>query len=108
MILIVFKYLLPRGFRGITIFPFVIFGNEEDRQDAVMVNHERIHIRQQAEMLLVFFYLWYGAEYLVRLLKSGSRREAYRAISFEREAYAHEKDPGYLKKRPFWRFLDYL
>ena len=108
MIVLVFKYLLPKGFRGITIFPFVIFTHAEDKFDKVVVNHERIHIRQQLELLIVLFYVWYFVEYLIRLLWLKDKKKAYNAISFEREAYANEKDLDYLKRRSFWKFLYYM
>ena len=108
MILIVFKYLTPKGFRGITLFPFVIFTHQEDKENKVVVNHERIHIRQQVEMLVLPFYVWYFLEFLVRLIQYRDRSKAYHNISFEREAYTNEKDLNYLKKRSFWKFLKYI
>lgn len=108
MIVIVFKYLTPKGFRGITLFPFVIFTHAADRLDKVVVNHERIHIRQQLELLVLPFYVWYFVEFLFRLLQYKSRSKAYRNISFEREAYENEKDLEYVSKRGFWRFLRYV
>ncbi len=108
MILIVFKYLTPKGFRGITIFPFVIFTHAEDKNNKIVVNHERIHIRQQVELLIVPFYIWYCLEFLIRLVKYRDRSKAYRNICFERESYANEKNLDYLKSRSFWRFLKYL
>lgn len=90
------------------IFPFVILRRNEQKSDAVMVNHERIHIRQQMELLVVFFYLWYGVEFLCRWVQYRSKDKAYRNISFEREAYQNEKDPGYLKRRSFWSFWNYV
>jgi hypothetical protein len=36
------------------------------------------------EMLYIPFYLWYGVEWLIKLLCKGN---AYRNLSFEREAY---------------------
>jgi hypothetical protein len=108
MIVLILKYLTPKGFRGITVFPFVFLKDEKDREDVVMLNHERIHIRQQIEMLIVPFFLWYGIEFLIRWVQFKNRFAAYRNISFEREAYANEKDPGYLKQRSFWNFLKYI
>ena len=58
MIFIVFKYLTPRGFRGLTFFPFFLM-NKEDVLDKVFVNHEKIHLRQQLELLVLPFYVWY-------------------------------------------------
>jgi hypothetical protein len=108
MILIVFKYLTPRGFRGLTFYPFVFILNKQDKLNKVFINHERIHLRQQLELLVVPFYIWYGLEFLFRLLQYGNRRKAYYTISFEREAYGNEKDLNYLKQRSFWNFLKYL
>ncbi len=108
MIVIVFRYLLPKGFRGITLFPFVVLIDEKDRSNEILLNHEKIHIRQQLEMLVVLFFIWYGIEYLILLLKYKNRFLAYRNISFEKEAYRNEKDLNYLKRRPFWNFYKYV
>lgn len=108
MILIVFKYLTPRGFRGLTFYPFVFLADKSDKLNKVFINHERIHIRQQLELLIFPFYLWYFTEYLFRLIQYKDRKKAYYNISFEREAYANEKDFVYIKNREFWRFLIYL
>jgi hypothetical protein len=65
--------------------------------DAVLINHERIHLRQQAELLVIPFYLLYLLNYLFNLLIYRSHHKAYIQIVFEREAYANEADTGYLK-----------
>ncbi len=108
MILIVFKYLTPKGFRGLTFYPFVFLTDKEDKLNDVFVNHEKIHIRQQLELLVLFFYFFYLLEYLFRLVQYKDRKKAYFNISFEREAYTNEKDLNYLKKRSFWKFLKYV
>ncbi len=108
MFIIVFKYLLPKGYRGITLFPFIFLLRKEDKRNPELVNHERIHIRQQLELLVLPFFIWYIIEFLIRLLQFKNRREAYLNISFEREAYKNEKDLDYLKKRPFWFFLKFI
>lgn len=108
MIFVVFKYLTPKGFRGITFFPFVFLSDKKDKLNLVFVNHEKIHIRQQMELLVIPFFIWYGFEFLVRLIQFKNRRVAYYNISFEKEAYHKEKDLYYLKQRSFWSFLKYL
>lgn len=108
MILIVFKYLTPRGFRGLTFFPFVFLMNKEDVLDKVFVNHEKIHLRQQLELLVLPFYVWYVMEFLIRWIITKDKNIAYRNISFEKEAYTNEKDLNYLKSRSFWKFLNYF
>jgi len=107
MFLIVSKYLIPKGYRGMTVFPFVILRERKDANLPVLMNHERIHIRQQLELLIVPFFIWYFLEYLVRLVQYKDRFLAYRNICFEREAYSNENDLGYLKKRKILAFLKF-
>ena len=108
MIVLVNRFLLRKKFSGIALWPFVILKDSKFKEDVIMLNHERIHLRQQAELLVVFFYVWYGLEYLIRLIQYRNRHEAYKNISFEREAYANEKDLDYLKRRSFWEYLKYI
>lgn len=108
MILIVSKYLIPKGYRGLTLFPFVFLKSANSKSDLVLINHEKIHLRQQLELLILPFFIWYGIEFLVRWLKCQDRNLAYRKISFEQEAYGNEKDLHYLKQRSFGMFLKYL
>lgn len=91
-----------------TLWPFVVLRHHDQKNDAVFINHERIHLRQQAELLLVFFYLWYGLEFFVRWVQLGNRHKAYRNISFEREAYHYENDSNYLKNRRSYGFFKFL
>ena len=74
----------------------------------VDINHEMIHAAQMKELLYIFFYLWYVIEWIVRLIHYRNAREAYRNISFEREAYRHEENLMYLKWRSKFNFLNYL
>ena len=65
-----------------------------------MVNHERIHTAQQRELLFVPFYVIYGLEWLYRLVtRRRGAMDAYRNISFEREAYGHGENLAYLPRR---------
>lgn len=108
MLVIVTKYLIPKGYRGLTFFPFIFLKNRKDKGNIVLLNHERIHIRQQIELLIIPFFLWYGIEFLVRLIQYKKWSSAYFNISFEREAYANEKDLNYLKKRSFYDFIKFI
>lgn len=108
MIVVVAKYLIPKGYLAMTVFPFVILRDESDKTNSVLLNHEHIHLRQQAEMLVVPFFIWYLIEYLIRLLITRNHDRAYRNISFEREAYAHEADLDYISRRKLFRFLRYF
>lgn len=77
--------------------------------DSHVVNHERIHTAQQRELLWLPFYLLYVLEWLVRLVQYRFRwHDAYRNISFEREAYTHGHDLTYLARRRPYSWLRYL
>lgn len=102
------KYLIPKGYVGLALYPFVFLKSKELRLNEVLVNHEKIHLRQQLELLVLPFYVLYGIEFLIRLLQFKNWHVAYRNISFEREAYANEKNLCYLKTRRFWSVLAYL
>ena len=108
MFLIVAKYLIPKGFRGFTLFPFVLVKYPEDKQNIILVNHEKIHLRQQLELLILPFFIWYLLEYLVRLVQYQNANLAYRNISFEREAYSNESNLDYLENRSIFQFCNYL
>jgi len=101
---VVIPFLFSKRFAGIALWPFIIVKSKVSKEDVVFLNHERIHLRQQLELLVVPFYLWYGVEYLLRLIQYKNSHLAYRNISFEREAYGNEHDKNYLKNRKIWTF----
>lgn len=74
----------------------------------MLINHEKIHIKQQLELLWLPFFIWYFVEYLVRLVQYRNWNIAYRNISFEREAYQNEYNPNYLLTRERFSFFKYL
>ncbi|MEW4924396.1 hypothetical protein [Algibacter sp. 2305UL17-15] len=106
--ILISKYLVPKGYAGISIFPFIFLRKQELKLSKTLVNHEKIHLKQQLELLVIPFYLWYLIEFLVRLIQYKTWQNAYRNISFEREAYHKESDLKYLNNKPFWSFLKYL
>ncbi len=105
--ILISKYVVPRGYLGITVFPFIFLKHKVLRRDIILVNHERIHLRQQLELLIIPFFIIYLLEFLCRLLQHKKWRLAYKTISFEREAYKNEKDLDYLNSRSLWAFLKY-
>ncbi|WP_354667442.1 hypothetical protein [Pseudotamlana agarivorans] len=74
---------------GLTLFPFIILKKRQLLDDEVLMNHERIHLKQQLEMLVVPFYICYVFEFIMRLMWYFNWKKAYRNISFEREAYSN-------------------
>jgi len=93
-ILLVVPYLRVAG---MALFPFVIV--QKERPSNILVNHERIHLRQQIELGIVFFYLWYVIHYGINRLKGMPHNRAYHQIIFEREAYQEDENLQYLTKR---------
>lgn len=90
------------------LFPFILLRDKRMKDNHRLINHERIHLRQQAELLVIPFYIWYVTEYLIGLAIYKNKKEAYYNISFEREAYSNESKFNYLNHRPFWNFAKYL
>jgi hypothetical protein len=103
---------------AITLSPFGIYFSEKAWKYQYsspiswnrIVNHESIHWRQQMEMLILFFYIWYFIEWLIKLIiripfyifapnSNILKESAYSALSFEREAYTNDDDLEYLKNR---------
>jgi hypothetical protein len=107
MIVIASKYLVPKGYAGMAVFPF-IFVADKKSINPIFLNHERIHLRQQLELLIVPFYAWYVMEYFIRRIRYKNHYQAYRNISFEREAYTNERNLNYLGHRGFWAFLKFV
>ena len=120
------KFIPFPNFRAINLFG-VLFVRGARPLTNVTLNHEYIHSAQIAEVmiasipfalllwlftnvwlgLLLFiasYYLWYVIEWLIRLPKGN----AYKNISFEREAYANEGDASYLSGRNWFNFLRYI
>ena len=120
------KFIPFPNFRAINLFGVLFVRGARPLTD-VTLNHESIHSAQIAEvmiasvpfalllwlltnvwlgLLLVIasYYLWYVIEWLIRLPKGN----AYKNISFEREAYANENYSDYLSGRKLFAFLEYL
>ena len=100
---VIYNNIIPfRGFAAMSLFGLILAREECMPLSKVTLNHEAIHTAQMKEMLYVGFYLWYVVEWLVKLFIYG--KQAYRNISFEREAYAYEGYEGYLsiRKRYNW------
>lgn len=95
------------GFKAINIFG-ILFCRKNANISEKDINHESIHTKQMVEMLFIPYYIWYGIEYLVRLIKYRTNHSAYKKISFEQEAYAFQYDLGYLKHRKHYAWFKYL
>ena len=106
--LIFSKIFLSSRFNAMAIWPFIFLKDKKLKHDEIVLNHEEIHLKQQIEMLLLLFFIWYVLEFIVRLFIHKNWMEAYHNISFEREAYANEQNLTYIRQRKFWNFLKYV
>ncbi|MBE7175559.1 MAG: hypothetical protein INR69_04100 [Mucilaginibacter polytrichastri] len=91
---------------AMAVYPFVLIREKAYRNQPVLINHEKIHLRQELEMLILPFYAAYFTHYFYNRLRGMKHDAAYRHIIFEREAYKHENNPDYLRSRQIfgWRF----
>lgn len=92
-----------KGFLAINLFGLFFVRKEywvktSEARKKVTYNHEDIHTAQMKELLYLPFYVIYFLEWAARLFINGPKK-AYENISFEKEAYEHERDFEYLKNR---------
>lgn len=116
----------------ITIGPFVFTKLSKEQIPQEVRNHECTHVRQWTEVTLlvglslliavlvghvsawwllvapVVYYLWYGVEYVVRLCIFHEGRLAYKAVSFEQEAYANEHNANYNENASYFSWVKCL
>lgn len=98
---IIHNSVLPFGKRYAAINLFgVLFLKRSASVNDVLLNHESIHTSQMKELLYLPFYVVYVVEWVVRLFQcKGNGYQAYMSISFEKEAYKHQRDFNYLSAR---------
>jgi hypothetical protein len=89
---------------GMALFPFILVKRTKYKNNKAFINHEKIHLVQQLELLILGFYVLYLLNYLVNLFKYKNHQKAYLNIIFEREAYSMESDLSYLKRRKLWQW----
>ena len=97
------RFFTGGGIAAITLAPFGIYMKEKYLSDVRMINHEKIHWKQQLEMLIIFFYVWYLIEWFIKLFTTS---DAYRSLSFEREAYDNDNNFDYLKERKHFAWIN--
>lgn len=113
-----------RGFSCLTIYCFLFIRRDREISE-VTKNHERIHMIQQCEILvlslflfllidllifekillspfsLICYFVFYVLNWVYNLGRGSDN--AYRDIIFEKEAYENQENLSYCKKR-FFRF----
>ena len=128
----IYSKLIPaKGYISILILWWMVI-REEYRDSAPWFTeiHESIHLHQEVEMLvigallavalaflgcgwwsltaLLLFYIWYVAEFTVKLFITRSWRRAYLSVSLEQEAFRNHFDRAYLERRHTLAWLMFL
>jgi hypothetical protein len=106
--IITVKILQRWSIAAMAIWPLILVAKPGYRDRPVLINHERIHLRQQTETLLIGFILLYFGQYVILRTKGSTHDQAYRGLAMEREAKENERNLNYLRKRIFFAFLSYF
>ena len=93
---------------AITIGPFIFIGPGYDLgvRGRILLNHERIHVKQGAGLFFIGFWALYLLFWVSALLRTGNPKEAYMDIPFEREAYCNDYDLDYTPG--FYTWVNYI
>lgn len=101
MVIKLHKKLLGKDFYAINLFGLIITFDDLSKEE---LNHELIHTAQARELFYIPFYIWYILEWVILVIRYKNKMKAYYQIRFEREAYSHQNDLGYLKKRKHYHY----
>jgi len=93
---------------GMALFPFILLKGASQKKDLTLINHEKIHLQQQLELLVFPFYVFYLLNYLINLVKYRNHYQAYYNICFEKECYRFEKDLNYLSDRKLYSWIKFF
>lgn len=99
---IIFRFLPAHG---MAVFPFILVKEKKFESHKILLNHEKIHLYQQLELLILPFYVLYFANYLINLIRYREHYKAYFNIIFEKEAFNNEHDLGYISKRKLFGWV---
>ncbi len=106
--ILVFRHLFYKNYVGLSLWPFIILKNDSLKEDVFLINHEKIHLKQQLELLVIPFYVFYLVEWILKSIYYFDRYKGYQNLSFEREAYHNEKNLDYPRQRRPFSFIKYL
>lgn len=98
------QWWVLRSMSGITVNGKIYFRDAHKPKSDRVLRHEYIHVLQQDELGFYKFLLLYCWQWVIGLIKF---QKAYLNIKFEREAYANQKNIGYLKRRKPFNWKNY-
>jgi len=94
------KYFPFKGYQGAALYPFIFLRlNADEKENQNVINHEKIHIKQQKELFIIGFYILYVIFWLLY---------GYYSNPFEVEAYRHGNFSRYLKARNHFNWTNYM
>lgn len=110
---IIYNRFIPfKGFLAINLFGVFFVRQEKNAPKPKLsetdINHESIHTEQIKELGYIFFYILYLLEWIVKLFIPYYNSNAYRNISFEREAYLNANNKDYIKTRNRYSWIKYI
>ena len=133
MATVIYNNIIPfKGSKAVTIWPLIFARKSAKWLKDYEESHEKIHLRQQLEVLVMsamiilmavlsldlsrwwmltsfgVYYTWYGLEWLIRLAVYRDTHMAYRNIAVEQEAYLNEHDMTYLNQRKAFVWVRYI
>ena len=94
--------------QAMALYPLMLFKDKNLKVDQRIVQHEKIHFKQQLELLVIPFYIFYLLHYLMNLLKYRNHSKAYFEICFEKEAYRYDEQVNYLDSRKPFAWIAFL
>lgn len=98
----------PRLAKAVAFFPLIIFRSHEEKIPWI-INHEKIHLRQQLETAFVgTFILSFLETIYAKFVLGKTFKEAYLWRSSEQEAYQNQNNFKYLESRRPWTQFKYI
>lgn len=98
---LIFRLFPNQKYCSMAIWPFILVKEKRLIKVEKVMNHEKIHLAQQKELLVLPFYIIYLLEYIFYRF-SNNHNMAYMKISFEKEAYKNDVNSDYLNTRKLW------
>ena len=114
------KYIPFKGYQAITILLWMVVRKEYKNSLPWWVEcHETTHLKQEIEMLFIFFYIEYCIEYIVKFFTiffiglihfkfDISFYRAYESLAVEQEAFEHQDELYYNEVRKHYAWIKYI
>lgn len=108
---VIYNNLIPfKGYKAINIFGLVFVRKGAKFTEVEKNTHNISAICFECICSWLFFYLWYGIEYLIILCfaKWNKQNERYHDVSFEEEAHNNDSNLDYISTRKHYAWFKYI